>query len=622
MSDEGNNSVNASATEKNDVPASGASSTANAAEGSKPVDTGSANALSNVDEDDQRLSDIENEDAIPVVIPPPSSSPFTGFSSILSTQEESATSKLHQVKLLKLKSEYVTQFKDISDATERDLRVNAAMEKARECLPHHEEVVFNHRVAFKQAQDTKKRLQKALQTAQVAVNDDARKIALNKANRIAKDLEANHFPDLKNLSMSATQYWYRPCSEPTGKANGDLRDEVDDLLAQVDALAPAPVQSVAAPSSSTITLAPAPKMVNKFDITEFVKPNFSGEGGALEALQAFRVFQDQLERAMNSLKEYQNVDDSVRLDKLRRCLAGKALELANKIPAATPKSFELVLQLLRSRYEDPFALAGAYVDTLPAKQDGALSASSEAQESAIRQLEALRPVLLEQDVDPLELVIIHQGLKALPAAAQANWKSQLSAAKDRGDKLGKVLNTKDYLQWLRTYAVAHPETTQESAEVFLASGNIQTKRMCPFHGGHGAFECRDLLTMRPKDWFALSKSRNICARCLGPWNQGHNCNGRCNKCRGRHLTLRCALDSRPIREANSNPRAHSAGPQHKAAENKALEEARIEREVSKRLAARLVPSHSYGEPEKKRPRWNKKDGKKEGKKEGNQNKKE
>ena len=592
----------------------GSSGTANAVAGSEHVNTGSANVATNEDEDDQRLSNIEDEETIPEVIPPPGSSPFTGFDSILSTRE-SATSQLQQVKLVKLKAEFVAQFKDISDATERDLRVNAAMEKARECLPRHEDVVSNHRVAFKQAQDTKKRLQKALQNAQVAVNEDERKIALNKAARIAKDLEANHFPDLKSLSVTATHVWYRSCSEPIGKANGDLRDEVDDLLAQVDALAPAPVQSVATPASSTITLAPAPKMVNKFDITEFVKPNFTGEGGALEALQAFRVFQDQLERAMNSLKEYQNVDDSVRLDKLRRCLSGKALELANKIPAATPKSFELVLQLLRSRYEDPFALAGAYVDTLPAKQDGPLSVSSEAQESAVRQLEALRPVLLEQDVDPLELVIIHQGLKALPAAAQANWKSQLSAAKDRGDKLGKILNTKDYLQWLRTYAVAHPDTVQESAEVFLASGNTTTKRMCPFHGGHGAFECKDLLTMRPKEWFALTKSRNICARCLAPWVPGHNCTGRCNKCRGRHLTLRCALDSRPIREANTNPRAHSAGPQRKVAENKALEEARIEREVSKRLAARLVPGHSYGEPEKKKPKWNKK-------KEGNQNKKE
>lgn len=474
----------------------------------------------------------------------------------------SAREQLLQIRLKRLRTEFYDEVENV-DEDDKDAYVNAFLEEAKEKIPLYDVARRSFRGLIKEVGDLeetlKAKLNLALDTA--AVDQERAAMAALVDGSIDQWKDVLH-PQLREARDEARSTWYHlnEDNEPSYMEAKTKEEEMSITIARAttalvaaglrkDPNAPAP--STTAPSKSLLGGSVAKIAGHLFDVTNFVRVKFSGDGEAAEELRAYRRFKLAWNAADQELKKYENVTDDTRLDKLKAAVTGSALELIAGIEAGTQEGYKLALDALNTRWDDAAALAASHLQTLFRQE--ALKLRSVSVKQAFTQLKALIPVLEAEGISLFDLLTVALVLPTLPADLQKNWKKDLHQKRQLGGetwKKGEAINVDKFTAWLEAEVIGAPDQEEEKSQesVFLAGGQVGQpsgeKRVhgcivCGPSANHRTVDCQDVSSVAHEDWRVACKRASACFKCFRHYSHGHDCGNTCMECGGPHHHLRC-----------------------------------------------------------------------------------
>lgn len=529
----------------------------------------------------------------------------------------SAREALLQRKLQKLRVELEHQVEE-EDEEDKEAIIAALLEDAHEKIPLYEKARQKFRGLVKEAGDV-------VETIKATVNMAVDlQVVTQERNAMAGliDSSVQQFNDhlrqqLRSARDEAKSAWFKADEslEPSYEESKKTEEEVDIAIARaksalVDAgLRKDPSKTVPATTATGGTSTPTAGRL--FDVSNFVREKFTGEGEPEEALKSYRRFKLAWDAADVELtKKYTDVTDDTRLDKLKQGVSGSALELIAGIEAGTKDGYRLALEALAAKWDDAAALGAAHIRTLLRQESVTKKAKSVKQ--ALTQLRALMPVLEAEEIQILDLLAVALVVPTLPADFQKNWKKDLHQKRIQGGdnwKKGEAIDTDKFVAWLETEAIGAPDQEEEETaaeSVFLAGGSSATtgeKRipgciLCGPTFKHRTVDCRNVSSVSHEVWHDACKRASACFKCFRPYNKAHNCMNTCMECGGPHHHLRCTKAKRD--DGQSHPKGdkrpqngngkfgYGRASKRPRQENGGLDVI-VKREVEKALATRQAP---------------------------------
>jgi len=475
----------------------------------------------------------------------------------------SAREELLQIRLRKLRAEFYEEVENVEEE-DQEAYVNAFLEEAREKIPLYDVARRVFRGLIKEVGDLeetlKAKINLALDTSAVDQERAAMAALVDGSIDQWKDVLR---PQLREARDKARSTWYHlnEESEPSYMEAKTKEEDMSTTIARattalvVAGLRKDPnaaAQSTAAPSKSLLGGSVAKIAGHLFDVTNFVRVKFSGDGEAAEELRAYRRFKLAWNAADQELKKYENVTDDTRLDKLKAAVTGSALELIAGIEAGTEEGYKLALDALNTRWDDAAALAASHLQTLFREEP--LKTRSITVKQAFTQLKALIPVLEAENISLFDLLTVALVLPTLPADLQKNWKKDLHQKRQQGGetwKKGEAINVDKFTAWLEAEVIGAPDQEEEKSQesVFLAAGGqvgqpngekrVHGCIICGPSANHRTVDCRDVSSVAHADWSLACKRASACFKCFRHYSRGHDCGNTCMECGGPHHHLRC-----------------------------------------------------------------------------------
>ena len=385
------------------------------------------------------------------VAPPPLQGP----------QGSAAQDALLQKRLGKLRQQLHAEmtYEDEDDEELRSLRIEAALEQARDRIPIYDDAKAAYRVVERKAREILHVITETLSS------DDPVKTAFATAEVALKRWNSSVRPELEVAAAAANASWYRPTiRDPLQGATSVLLAEFDAAEARITT-----VGASAFPMASTSSsLGEHKKDAFQFDAAAYIGAHsFSGDGNPKQVLEGYRQWRGKWEAAVKYMRShFTGVEPSVLLSKLQDTLSGKALDLALTVPPNTADGYESALRKLQGRYDDSFALATAYLVPLDRPDNTASFLDRhEAAENAREQLRVLHPILEEEQMNLLDFMVLRPVFAAMPSTQKADWDAfvlNLKAAHSKESpgvpwRQGMALNSETFFGWSKGFATRHKD---------------------------------------------------------------------------------------------------------------------------------------------------------------------
>ena len=486
---------------------------------------------------------------------------------------------------------------DDDDDELRPLRIEAAMERARDRIPAYKDAKAAYQAIERQAREILQGVTETLST------EDPVKTVFATAQVALKRWNSTVRPQLEAAAASANACWFRPTvRDPLQGKTSMLLAEFDAAEARLTTIAASVFPVVSGASSSS---GDHKKDAFQFDAAAYIGAHaFSGDGNPKQVLEGYRQWQGKWDAAVKYMRaHYTDVDPSVLLSKLQDTLSGKALDLALTVPPNTAGGYESALKKLQGRYDDSVALAAAYLAPLDRPDSSTTYLERhELAENAREQLRILHPILEEEQMDLLDFMVLRPVFAAMPSSQRADWDAfvlDLKAAHSKESagvpwRQGMALNSDTFFAWSKGFATRHKdEVPQEETSVFHAtdpkrSPSSGEHQKCVIHGAsslHATSVCPDVASMTTEKWRKACRDIHHCGYCAFPYKAGHylTCKVTCSLCQGHHLDLRCGKDpARPPPRARGSEDARKPAAKRPRSE---LDAASLATTVAKSVAA-------------------------------------
>ena len=454
-----------------------------------------------------------------------------------------------------------------------------AEESAKEMLDHYCGLKDRHERAMDELKLEEGKAHYRLGQAQLAISDceSLIKDAHGEKNSPASLRNARTFlniakghledwPSIKKAMMDKADetkaVFYRPDLklEPGAKKLMDVVDTHTLINARIKTaeedlsllLAPSTPAPVSTSTSGSISVEKKP-FARDFQVKNYVTDDFTGDDQT-SALNDFHVWHQKWAHAEVKLRETCcEIDDDARLHLLRVVLGGRAAKLT-----ASALTVEAALATLEEKYDDVVALVESYIP-LPSEE------SCDPEEEATQAIAFLDrwPRIEEQlkthNVSIATFCAIRILLTRFGGNSAVQWKTHVkSVMRERSEttELGEVYNLTAFRNWIlkvRDKKLAQATKSEKdegtSAGLFATQAREESKKLSPVSGclvcgtraSHKAADCAKVAALSPSEMIELCKKKGWCSRCVdSAWSPAHSkeCSQRCDKCPGRHLTVR------------------------------------------------------------------------------------
>lgn len=359
----------------------------------------------------------------------------------------------------------------------------------------------------------------------------------------------------------------------------------------------------------------------KYDVHKVIPRKFSGKSIGKSVHQDFIAWKSRWMQVKVDLEtKCDGVSDDILFEKLKNCLDGRALVLAN---AAT--SYGDALEVLSKTYEDKFEHLVALLQGL--KSDMDVISHQQSGKKALCLIEELVDEFAKEGVSPEDFLGIHLVCKSMAPSTLNGWcayvlkckeehierHKQANDLKDNPWKLGYAINRIGFNSWYEKWAMdnkgkdmkedagsvpasekgkaknkkakarlnaetqgegpkmrdtktlsekAHEGRDKGRTTTQLKSDVSTTQTDCIFHhdGSHPLSRCKVVLGMSRSQWVKACKTASKCPRCLDSWVPGHQklCSELCSLCQGEHHSVNCEMN-KARQKFLSSPRINAPG---------------------------------------------------------------
>jgi len=365
-------------------------------------------------------------------------------------QGSAAQDALLQKRLGKLRQQLHAEmtYEDEDDEELRSLRIEAALEQARDRIPIYDDAKAAYRVVERKAREILHVITETLSS------DDPVKTAFATAEVALKRWNSSVRPELEVAAAAANASWYRPTiRDPLQGATSVLLAEFDAAEARITT-----VGASAFPMASTSSsLGEHKKDAFQFDAAAYIGAHsFSGDGNPKQVLEGYRQWRGKWEAAVKYMRShFTGVEPSVLLSKLQDTLSGKALDLALTVPPA---------YLVPLDRPDNTA---SFLDR------------HEAAENAREQLRVLHPILEEEQMNLLDFMVLRPVFAAMPSTQKADWDAfvlNLKAAHSKESpgvpwRQGMALNSETFFGWSKGFATRHKDEIPQEVTCSRCQGH-------------------------------------------------------------------------------------------------------------------------------------------------------
>lgn len=291
-----------------------------------------------------------------------------------------------------------------------------------------------------------------------------------------------------------------------------------------------------------------------YDVSKLVICNFAGKKKSISEQKNFLSWKEKWVQVKHELEtKCEGVTEDILFEKLRKCLSGRALGLAN---AAT--SYAEAFEELCSTYDDKIRLFFAYLQRLISGSN--VIAHQQAGKDVLCQIEELAAEFAQEEVSPEDFLSIHIVSKSMAPSALNGWRAfvrnsreeyiqshkQAQNLKDNPWKLGYVINRISFNSWYEKWVCDHKDEVGQSSTNSAPTSKIFMGNECFLHknADHSISQCTYALRMTIPEWKQACKAASRCSHCTKPLCDGHSeeCVPQCSICNGVHHDMVCSAN--------------------------------------------------------------------------------
>ncbi|XP_059084693.1 uncharacterized protein LOC131881760 [Tigriopus californicus] len=408
-------------------------------------------------------------------------------------------------------------------------------------------------------------LTQILKTLQVKdQNDPSVRIEDYQAQLLIKDWETVRLPIFETDYQEASRFWFKPHADPLLHDFSSIMNKFAHLMAQFEyersirpAIRDQSAQDKVGGQGSKKDV--QTRLETVLVTPKLIKP-FLGDVTDPEVLTKFTKWKRSWLNLAQEIESLPGSNSTILLKKLKACLSGPALEMIQKYPSDAKTSYQLALQDLFDKYEDPSRIA-----TLCVQKGTDPSPSDTEHVEAIRQsmsvLHNIRNVLESEKVDMFNFSVITSFINAMSPEMQAEWnkyKKEKQQAYERiretaheMDKAlpkwiaGMVENYDHFNAWL---SIQREEEKKKKRQGDHLPSSSESKLYCfvcgPRSFDHQLARCPVALQMSFNQWQDVCLQNSMCFKCTRFLEHGHKCSTKCRLCYGKrreveHHILMC-----------------------------------------------------------------------------------